>query len=70
MKFFNNFSKTALRTSCLILLSGFSAHAQDYTVGVPVCDTISTVTSYANDGPCPPVDTLKVRFAPQLIPLK
>jgi len=59
--------KTNLATG-LILFLAFPTFAQRYTVGVPVCDTISTVSSYANDGLCLPVDVLTVQLDPRLIP--
>jgi Secretion system C-terminal sorting domain len=43
------------------------ALAQTYKVGIPVCDTVSTVTSYAHDGSCGPFDNLTFRLDSTLI---
>jgi len=60
---------------CLILAITFElfvlrhvALAQTYKVGIPVCDTVSTVTSYAHDGSCGPFDNLTFRLNSSLVP--
>lgn len=49
------------------LMAGRSAHAQCYAVGVPVCDSVTTITSYG--GACTDViETLTVSLDSTLIP--
>lgn len=55
--------------SGLILFLAFPTFAQRYTVGVPVSDTIGTITSYIHCGSPPNLlDDLKFRLNPTLIP--
>jgi len=54
--------------SILVLFTAQFAHTQTYKVGIPVCDTVGTVTSYAHDGSCGPFDNLTFRLASTLVP--
>lgn len=70
MKYINHHSNHARRLSFIVLLFVLPLYAQDYTVGVPVCDTISTLNVYSHNAFCDDRfdDTLRIMLDPTLVP--
>jgi len=69
MKRLSNYSNITCRTTLILLLIAAPIYAQEYTVGVPVCDTISTFNVYSHNAFCADqIDTLKIMLHSNLIP--
>ncbi|MGH7600822.1 MAG: T9SS type A sorting domain-containing protein [bacterium] len=70
MKCINHHSNHARRLSSILLLFALPLYAQEYTIGVPVCDTISTMNAYSHNSFCDDRfdDTLKIMLHSNLIP--
>lgn len=70
MKHISNIPSFARRAVLIFVFFTLSLYAQEYTVGVPVCDTISTLNVYAHNDFCDDRfdDTLKIMLQSNLIP--
>lgn len=70
MKHISNISSLARRAGLILVFFSSPLYAQDYTVGVPVCDTISAFNVYSHNAFCDDRfdDTLKIMLQSNLIP--